>query len=200
MNTQTQYAHPLAQYEGRVVFFRESNGYHDSDFSALVEKEPGVFGWVEYATTRYHCPWGYSAPLNATDDVLDRYDEAVARDRASTQELLSARESMKAHKGSTVRVVAGRKHRGFEGTVFWRGEDQFRSSRWGTFFRLGIERDGVKAFVPADQCEVLVDGEWVAVRGYESNDSILEHALALSSLPDSFSVRQAVVAWRERNK
>lgn len=200
MTTTTEYAHPLAEYAGRVVFFREQNGYNDSDFSALVEKEPGIFGWVEYATTRYHCPWGYAADLNATDDVLDRYDEAYERNRASTLALLAEREAKKANKGATVRVVGGRKYKGVEGTVFWRGADNFRSNRWGIFYRLGIEHDGEKVFVPADQCEVLVDGEWVQADGYDSKSSpSFEYALALSSLPDAYSVRQAVYRWRERN-
>jgi hypothetical protein len=189
--------HPLAKYEGRILANRENNGYNDSDFSALVEAAPGVFKWVEFATTRFYCEWSYTAPLDATDEVLDRYEEAQRANAARIARELQDIENRECHVGSRVRVVGGRKHKGAEGTVFWRGIDKFKTSQLFTYYRIGIDTDNGRIFVPVRQCEVLVDGQWV--EACDRDRQTLKFGLALSFLPDAYQVRQGVLSWRERS-
>lgn len=200
MATTTESVSPLAEYEGRILAMRERNGYHDSDFSALVETAPGKFTWIEYATTRFPCPWPMTAPLNATDEVLDRYEAAQAADRESIRQELDRYNARSANKGATVRVTGGRKHKGKEGRVFWQGLDHYKSNRQGRWYRLGIQTGNERFYVDASYCEVLHEGEWLPVIGYRSNSDIGHEALlGMCALPDAGSVRRGVLAWRERN-
>jgi hypothetical protein len=189
--------HPLAKYAGRILANREYNGYNDSDFSALVEAEPGVFKWVEFASTRGYCPWGHTAPLDATDDVLDRYEEAQRANAERLSGELRDIERRECHIGSRVRVVGGRKYKGLEGTVFWRGVDRYRNNKMFTYYRIGIDTDNGRIFVPVGQCEVRVDDQWVAACDHDRQ--MFKFGLALLRLPDAHHVRQSVLSWRERN-
>jgi len=201
MTATTEAVSPLVEYEGRILAMRERNGYHDSDFSALVETVPGKFTWIEYATTRFPCPWPLTAPLNATDEVLDRYEAAQAAARESIRQELDRYNARAANKGATVRVVEGRKHKGKEGRVFWQGLDRYKSDRRGRWYRLGIQTGNERFYVDASYCEVLHEGEWLPVIGYRSNSSIGHEALlGMCALPDAYSVRRGVLAWRERNR
>ena len=146
-------------YVGRVITKREANGYHDSDFYAYVQTDTGEYKEVQYASTR---GWTYlnGATVDATDDVIDGYEQW----RKDTAEKLAAdiaeEERRIPDKGKQVRIVAG-KHKGGEGEVFWKGIDKYKSNRWATFYRVGVNVGGDKVFVPLDNVEVLLDGEFV---------------------------------------
>jgi hypothetical protein len=201
MSATLQAVSPLAEYEGRVLYFREQNGHNDSDFSALVETTPGTYKWIEYATTRFPCPWPMSAPLNATDEVLDRYEAVQAADQESIRRDLDRYAARSANKGATVRVTGGRKHVGKEGTVFWQGLDHYKSNRNGRFYRLGIQVGNERFYVSAQHCEVSYQGEWLEVIGYRSNSAWgHESVLAMCALPNAENVRRACLAWRQKNQ
>jgi hypothetical protein len=201
MSAITETVSPLSGYEGRILAMREHNGYHDSDFSALVETEPGIYKWIEYATTRYPCPWPMTAPLNATDEVLDRYEATQAADREAVRKELDRYNARSANKGATVRVIEGRNHKGKEGRVFWQGLDRYKSNRLGRRYRLGIECGNERFYVDASYCEVIYEGEWLPVIGYRSNSTLgHDEILGMCALPDAHSVRRACLAWRERTQ
>jgi hypothetical protein len=72
--------------------------------------------------------------------------------------------------GTTVRIVEGRKHVGKVGRVVWHGVDRFRGRQYGDSYvqaatevmgrhgyRVGVDVDGERFFVPADYTMVCVD-------------------------------------------
>lgn len=152
----------LAQYKGRVLAWRERNGYHDSDFFALVGHDDGTFEWIEYATTRYYCPI-FIPDIDATEQVRDRYAAFWWDLHAKATESAKQREQRSATKGRLVHVAKGRKHKGVTGTLTWWGTDQFKSNRFTTHFRAGIDTGEEMIFVPASYLQVQVDGEWVDI-------------------------------------
>lgn len=61
------------EYVGQVLSLREYNGYHDSDFSAIVwDFDKGEPINIEYGTTRF---WSYpnTAGIDATPEVLSAF-------------------------------------------------------------------------------------------------------------------------------
>lgn len=160
----------VTEYEGRVLARYEKNGYNDSDFYAIVETdEPGVFTTVCYASTR---GWTYlnSATVDATPDVVERYEtfRKGIRDKAIADR--EARAKLSLVKEATVRVIKG-KHKDLEGVIGWVGENQYNRRRDYTGFgikhlddyRVGVRVEGQKklTFVPAQHVEIFVDGDWV---------------------------------------
>lgn len=141
------------QYEGCVLNTWERNGSWDSDFYATVwDAEEHRVRDIEYDTTR--CGGGGSAEIDATDDVLRQvyryYFDSARRhfDRVENSEQAKAY-----GKGDMVRVVRGRKVKvGTVGECFWRGKTYNRYSRM-TEDRMGIEVDGVRLFLAAENCE-----------------------------------------------
>jgi hypothetical protein len=160
----------LTTYEGKVLARYEKNGYHDSDFYAIVETdEPGKFTTVCYASTR---GWTYlnGAIVDATPDVVERY-EAFRKDiRDDAIAAREARQKLVLAKDLPVRVIKG-KNKDLEGVIGWLGEDQYKRRRdYSGFglksidqFRIGIRVEGQKklVFLNAQNVEILVEGEWV---------------------------------------
>jgi len=82
-----------AQYVGAVIALREANGYHDSDFFALVwDADKGEAFEVEYGSTRGAYTGG--ASVDATPEVLAAYNNKVAADRRRAR-IIKARENSK---------------------------------------------------------------------------------------------------------
>ena len=152
----------LDEYKGAVLSWRERNGYDDSDFLALVEQSPGVFTWVEYASTRYYCPI-FVPELDATEEVRARYAEFWQRKHDAAVKARADRDARKAHKGSVVHVARGRKYKGIVGVVAWWGVDQYKSNHHVTHYRAGIDVEGERVYVPAEYLQVDVEGEWVDI-------------------------------------
>lgn len=154
----------LDAYKGRVLTWREDNGYNDSDFLALVQEDDGSFGWIEYASTRYYggC---FAAKPDATDEVLAAYrvfrDGLVAKATASRIE----RDALSAKIGSPVKITRSRKYKGETGTIKWWGLDQYKSNRRTKAYRVGVVLDstGEMVFVPAGYLQVEVDGKWTQI-------------------------------------
>lgn len=80
-------------------------------------------------------------------------------------------------KGKRVLITGGRKHKGKEGVVFWRGKDQFKPrSRYGSDLertmsdalghrdRIGVQTDaGEKFFVPLTQAKTISGEESTSI-------------------------------------
>jgi len=147
------------KYEGRVIAFREDNGYDDSDFYALVQKDNGEFGWIATGTTRFQGGW--IATPNATPEVKAAYSAWYDAKDAQTKVDIEAFNDNMAAVGKAARVVGGKKYKNRQGEIFWFGVDKFRSSKSATYFRVGIEDSQGKFFVPADQIEIATKIGWI---------------------------------------
>lgn len=123
-------------YEGAVLDDREENGYHDSDFYAVVwDEAEKKCKRLEYNTTRF--AGGGSCRVDATEEVKEKarlwmegWYVAVLTDKAE-------RESKVVERGKRVRVVRGRKVAiGTEGEVFLTQEQVF-SPRFRNGYKQG---------------------------------------------------------------
>ena len=111
-------------YVGRVLETYEENGYHDSDFYAVVwDDETNSILHKQYATTRFYTN-GYGAKVEATpDDIAKATAERKARFLKSAIE--KDEETAKTvAKGKMVEINRGRKNRGIIGEVFWVGNPE----------------------------------------------------------------------------
>jgi hypothetical protein len=121
-------------HAGLCVREREMNGYDDSDFYMTVyEPATDSFREIMFATTR---GWSYPALgsfVDATPEVLAKWQAHQAAAEEAYRKELAIREAARPAKGKTLKVVRGRKVAvGTVGTCFWIGE-----SRWGV--RVGIK-------------------------------------------------------------
>lgn len=121
-------------HEGVVISLREANGYHDSDFFALVwDEENQKTTEVQYASTR---GWTYPnwATPDATPDILEKvkvyrqqlHDERKERERIYAEQL-ALRDAAEVEKlslipvrGAKVVILRG-KNKDRTGLVIWRG-------------------------------------------------------------------------------
>lgn len=151
----------MQKYEGRVIAFREDNGYYDSDFYALVETDEGGFAWIGTGSTAYGGGW--IATPNATAEVQARYAAWYAAKYERAQAEQAAYEETLVKVGSTVYVRGGRKYQGKTGTVTWYGEDRFKSTKQSTHYRARVQTaSGESFYVPASYLWVQTStGEFV---------------------------------------
>lgn len=169
------------QFEGCVLETRERNGYHDSDFYAVVwDEEKGSTREIEYATTRF--AGGGNATVDATEETWAKVGEfckGVMIERVEENERAKARDF---RKGMRVRVRKGRKVPiGTEGVIFWIGQPK-KYGYYDTPRRtLGIATSDRTETVTKHKrngdpytVEQHIDVEWVA----DSNCEIIE--------PDSY--------------
>lgn len=167
------------EYEGAVLQTFERNGYDDSDFYAIVYDEAtDSIKHVCYATTR---GWTYAnyATVDATPEVLAKAQRAAYEADVRVAQMQDEWNSTTIAKGKQVAVVGTGKNEdrprrwkgeiieaGTEGTVFWIGVDSFRSSRWHTSYRLGVElADGRKVFGPDDAFVVVNPEQYLRTEG-----------------------------------
>lgn len=123
-------------YRGAVLELRERNGYHDSDFYAIVWDEgEGKIKDVEYDTTRF--AGGGSAHVDATPEVkvkADAYMEECAYQRIKAQD---ERDAHTPTEGKVVKVVRGRKVPiGTVGKIFYTQEQTY-SPRYRSGYKRG---------------------------------------------------------------
>lgn len=141
------------QYAGCVLNTWERNGSWDSDFYATVwDEEAQEVRDIEYDTTR--CGGGGSAEIDATDDVLRKvYRYYYNCERAAFDKHRNETSAKNYRKGDEVRVVRGRKVKvGTVGVCFWRGKTYSKYTRT-TEDRMGIEVNGERFFLAAENCE-----------------------------------------------
>lgn len=134
-------------HRGLVLETRERNGYDDSDFYALVwNPETRAVETVEYGSTRY---WTYlnTATADASLETLTGVEEWLAEQYDKQVERMAAVEATEIKVGIEVEVTKAvtrgknKVAKGMRGTVVWRGEDTYNTSRWSAFqkYRVGIE-------------------------------------------------------------
>jgi hypothetical protein len=118
------------QYKGCVIETREMNGYHDSDFYAIVwDHELNHPTQVTYHTTR-GASEGW-ANVDATPEVLAKY-EAYEKRRLEWRRIKSDLEDqLVVKKGDEVEVFRGRKHKGETGIIIWHGMDYYGNNKVG---------------------------------------------------------------------
>lgn len=149
--------HLVTTWAGCVLKLREANHYDDSDFYAIVwDATANRPREICYATTRGWTYWN-SAKIDATEEAQAAYkawlDAVMAEQRAERE----AKEAATPRAGKLVEVIAGRKlPKGTKAEVFWYGEDKYNSSRWATFYRVGLLVDGKKIFLDANHVKVVV--------------------------------------------
>tara|TARA_X000000950_G_scaffold256475_1_gene321938 strand:+ start:61 stop:681 length:621 start_codon:yes stop_codon:yes gene_type:complete len=111
-------------YVGRVLETYEENGYHDSDFYAVVwDDETESIIHKQYATTRFYSN-GYGAKIDATPEVIAK---ATAERKARFLKSAIEKDEETAKtvaKGKMVEINRGRKNRGIIGEVFWVGNPE----------------------------------------------------------------------------
>ena len=113
-------------YVGRVLETYEENGYHDSDFYAVVwDDETESIIHKQYATTRFYSN-GYGAKIDATPEIIEKAT-AERKNRFLKSAIENDEEKAKTiTKGKMVEINRGRKNRGIIGEVFWVGNpDKF---------------------------------------------------------------------------
>ena len=111
-------------YVGRVLETYEENGYHDSDFYAVVwDDETESILHKQYATTRFYSN-GYGAKIDATPEVIAKAT-AERKSRFLESAIEADEETAKTiAKGKMVEINRGRKNRGVIGEVFWVGHPE----------------------------------------------------------------------------
>lgn len=156
------------RFTGAVLELREENGYHDSDFYALVwDDETQTVRRVEYHTTR-----GASngwAKADATDEVKAKADEwhaSVSFDYLRRLDERDAREFAAGKTAAVTRTYRSRKlgrtlEKGETGKVFFygRGFGQPYAEKYGRKppMRVGLEFADGRLFFSDDDVEVV---EW----------------------------------------
>ena len=113
-------------YVGRVLETYEENGYHDSDFYAIVwDDETNSLIHKQFATTRFYSN-GYGATIDATPEIIEKAT-AKRKNRFLKSTVENDQETAKSIvKGKMVEINRGRKNRGIIGEVFWVGNpDKF---------------------------------------------------------------------------
>jgi hypothetical protein len=154
-------------YEGAVLGLRERNGYHDSDFYAMVWNGEAIRS-VEYATTRFG--GGGTARVDATAETVEAARAYVAKLLASRYTEAERRrldEPVSLSKGERVRFLkkvtftdkkrGGAKvtaNAGETGVVIWAGH-------FGTFYRNGYnrpDRSNLRVGVKLDDGRVVFCG------------------------------------------
>lgn len=137
------------EFAGCVLTTRERNGYHDSDFYAIVwDEHLQQLREIVYASTRFGCP-GCGAKIDATDEVKEKAREWLATWAGEKWDLENAAQSKRVEIGRDIEVVRGRKIPiGTRGRIFWKG-----ATRWGE--RVGIEQiDGERVFTAIGNVEI----------------------------------------------
>lgn len=142
---------------GVVLDTGEINGRDDSDFYAVVwDDEAGCTKRVTYASTR---GWTYpnSASVDATPEVLAKYDAWCEKRRLEYITAQSKKEAYTPSRGKRIRVVKGRKvEHGVEGEVFWVGPCKWNRNA----SRVGVQlTNGDKVFIDAANVVVLLTPE-----------------------------------------
>jgi hypothetical protein len=154
------YQNGVESYKGCVLAEYENNGYHDSDFYAIVwDYAENRLKSVMFGTTRAGGEWGCS--VDATPEVVNLAKQA----KKEQQDLDNAEYNYYfggvAAKGKTATIanLTGKKAdlNNSQGVICWVGPDRY-GSKWD--IRVGIEINGEKHFV---------NGKNVFVNNYEKD-------------------------------
>lgn len=147
------------KYVGATLYRGEHNGYHDSDFYALVwDEDTQAVIKVSIGSTSY---WSYhdGATVDATDDVKVKAARYLLCEAVARHQELAVQEASVPAVGDRVRSLTTRgKAKGAVGEIVWSGDDQYRSSRHLVKQpqRFAILTDGgEKVYVNDDRVELV---------------------------------------------
>lgn len=143
--------HRVVEFEGLVLATYERNGYHDSDFYAVVwnpaTRRPEHREYGSTSSWTYH----NHATVDATPDVAEAaaaWYRGYVLDREMTRVKNVARAVVK---GKTVRSLTTRgKNAGVRGVVRWVGE-----TRYGKRVGVAVEGEEKLRYLDADRVAVL---------------------------------------------
>jgi hypothetical protein len=164
-------------FEGATLYDRERNGYHDSDFYALVwDEEKGEVRDIEYGTTRFaNTP--RHAPVDATKEVWEKAWQWAEEKWLERIRYEANKEANEVAVGRQVRVARGRKVPiGTEGKVLW-----MDAQTWSPRYRNGYKRGpdcvavGIATTDRTEEVgtwEITLDGHGLAVKAPYDNDFI----------------------------
>lgn len=151
----------MEKWTGCTVQVREYNGYDDSDFFATYWDGEN-FREEMCGTTRFAFPC--SATIDATPEIMALWRAEQAVRRAAAAAIAAEKEAANPTKGKRVRVLEGKKYKGLEGVIFWRGTNPFRTYCLNGYNdpaalcnqNIGIKADnGQTFFVPATYVVVI---------------------------------------------
>ena len=162
-----------ASYTGAVLMEYENNGYHDSDFFAVVWTGAEL-KTIQFATTRAGCGKAFATKVDATPETWAKVGEFCKSHMIDILESDAQAKAREISKGKRVRVMKGRKVKpGTEGVVFWIGQPQKFGYYSAPVTKIGIattdrketakkrngkgvyERYADVEFVNAAHCEVI---------------------------------------------
>jgi hypothetical protein len=157
----------IESYKGQVIRLIENNGYHDSDFFAIVwDLESNNFKRIEYASTRGGS-YKNNAFVDATPEILELVKARQAKNRAEDQAEKDALLSIQVEKGKIVEFIGLEKKKAFlnnlQGEVFWIGA----GFGYGSTMRVGVKVDEKKYFVDLNNVKVVgseVDGSMAKIK------------------------------------
>ncbi len=149
----------VESYKGCVLAEYENNGYHDSDFFAVVwDTEEQCIKTVMFGTTRGGGSWG--CHIDATPEVL-ALAQAVKQKAQDDYQIKQALQIAKiADKGKTV-VIHGFKRgkkvplNGLQGEIFWIGANKFAPHYEKYSRSIGVKIGNERVFVTNENITVV---------------------------------------------
>lgn len=141
---------------GLVLALGEESYYDDSDGYCIVYDESKSFRLAKIMTWTTRFASDCSAVVDATPEVIAKAEEALAQWAVERFTEIDEANAACPNQGKTVVVTRGRKvPKGTVGQIVWEGVDQYRSSRYRTVRRFGLQVGTDRVFVNEDQVEVL---------------------------------------------
>jgi len=111
-------------FKNRVLFVKEKNGYHDSDFSAVCwDDEKGLPTTVRFHTTR-GASTGWAIE-DAPKEIWDKYKLVQHRASERWAKIKKLEATQVPKKGDKVKIVRDRKLKGKTGTFFFKGKNWY---------------------------------------------------------------------------
>ncbi len=159
-----------ASYKGAVLMEYENNGYHDSDFYAVVWTGEDL-KTIQFATTRGGCGKAFATKADATPETWKAVGDFCKSRMISIIENNAQVQAREITKGKKVRVFKGRKVKiGTEGIVFWIGKPQKFGYYSEPVTKIGIATSDRKETAKTRNgktYERYADVEWVSAANCE---------------------------------
>ena len=159
--THADHVHAVS-HEGAVLCTYERNGYHDSDFYAMVfDAAANEVRTIEYGTTR---GWTYhnGATVDADEATVEAAvaaQEPAVRERVRAKMEAEAAELTREARVEFTRAFNGKKQasvaKGATGTVFWTGPCRFNQHTTRVGVNLPGDGETVSVFVNANTLAVI---------------------------------------------
>lgn len=121
--TRNKQDYSTVAHVGTTLYTYEVNGYHDSDWYAVVYNEDAdKLDHVEFATTRFPC--NAVCTVDATKDVAQKAFKIMSQQILEDLSARKEKELSKVTVDSKVLISKGKTAKGKVGQVFWIGGEQ----------------------------------------------------------------------------